>query len=474
MRTFSSGLGNTVGQFRQEAGPSRSFESSGAQGTLQGAIDFPDAKKIEEARGLVTNQYQGPSQLDQSQIQNLVRMGQGLRDFGSGLRGPGLETLVSEAAPGLTPGQVRFESQQLSSDPGFRQRAQSFAQKIQGATAGLPTEQREAREDAERRRVEEAEIARRSGEYLRDQRARVLGGIDERVEAAKAQQQEAGNVYGQFQETGDLNTLLGSGIDLGADLSGFDSDTRRRIEEARARYDEITGGSQYFEDGNLPLSLRTNKQGRERYAFSPELREELRGVAHKRALKRRLRGIQKELETEFRPRRDKDVPFSDVKPLYFGDEFEPPEARNYIAFDPGISPARENVSEADERQVFNSINEILGQAERLVDAGEGVRAAAITADVDRYLEDEERSLDELGESVEKGRRRWRQKVKKARARYRKLRRKTGFAAIAGVVPLGAGDFFHGTATGLMPASMQGIMQSSERMTPIVGGASSSG
>lgn len=426
LQDLESGVQSALGDFRQQAGPARSFQSIGGEGILGQALSDPTQGNIGQARDLANASYQGPTGLDPAAAQRLSVLSQDLGDFAQGLRGENLATLVQESNPGLTQGQARQEAQFLSVSPDFQNRLRDFSGRISSARSRLPSAQSEARNVAGQRETQERDIREASRAYLQAQEDRTKAQIDKRVAEEKAAQDALSGTYQGFQQTGDLADLAGTGFDA----TPYTGGTADQLAAARTLRNEIIGANPDFariqEEYGDPLTLGVSSHGREKFRFDPDVKAALQdeGMSKKelrRLKKQSLIPTQKELEAEFAPRtaRVKDEgQFSTVAPLYFGNEIQAPAARNYISFDPGVSPARENVSTEEQRKIINTVNEILDEAERLQEAGEPFRAAAITSDVERFLEDENLALEQQTEEVSGGSKAWRKAIRKARKRYR--------------------------------------------------------
>ena len=133
------------------------------------------------------------------------------------------------------------------------------------------------------------------------------------------------------------------------------------------------------------------------------------------------------------------------------------ELWEYIDFDPGVSPARGNVASSEQKQVYNTIQDLLGEVSRL-DATEPFRAAKIAGDLDRYLTDEETALEASKGKMDAGQKQWLRKVKKARKKFMKMKDKEAWGDIArviGGVATGGLTEAAGAVMGVNPAEVHG-------------------
>jgi len=427
---LESGVQSGMADFRGQAGPSRTYGSIGGAQTLARALSDPNEQNIGQAQDLVTASYSGPTQFDPEAAQRLSVLSQDLGDFATGLRGGGLADLVQGSNPGLSQGQARQEAQFLSRDPAYQDRLRAFSGRVSSARGKLPSALGSARDLAGERQQQERGIAQASREFLQGREDTTKADLDARVESLDAANKALSSTYQDFQETGDIDALSGSG---GFEADPFHSEEKQKILDAATRREEIIAQNptfqKYADEFGDPLRLGISSHGREKFRFSSRLRESLKEdqmpQGQRRQLKRNLIGTQKQLEQEFSPhvKRVKEAgQYALQDPLYFGNSPDLPEARNYINFDPGVSPARENVSTEEQRNVINSVNEILGETERLFAAGEPVRAAAVISDVDRYLEDEKIELDKRKSTLDSSAKEWRKRVNRARQAVRKAKR----------------------------------------------------
>jgi hypothetical protein len=186
-----------------------------------------------------------------------------------------------------------------------------------------------------------------------------------------------------------------------------------------------------------PLNLKISGRGHERYtAPGGEIGSDyFRGDPQTWA---RLQERQRELESLFSPGTRASFQgyqpwgetgrYAEVAPMYdyrnpVGSQapaqpWDTPDIRGYLELDYGLDPNRENVSTEDQREVFNRINTLLGEAERLGEA-EPWRAAKILGDVESFLAEEERRVKDASGERSQAAQDWSNMVGKARRRYRK-------------------------------------------------------
>lgn len=433
-------VGQLGQSFQQQAGPTgQTFESRGGQQAIGGYLDadFTSSTEREAARnratGLLASSYQGPRELDRGQA---ARVGGDIGEYqtrAEALRsGSGLQTLLQRGVPGLTRGQARYEAQAVMQEPGYAQRAAQGAESAGQLVARLAEEDRRAREIAATRGAEEEEIARRARGEITGRRGAVETEIETRVQEERARQRAQRESYDKFLAGGDPLSLVGQpGVDF--DPTRFQTPAGTLAGEARAQYAAIM--AKYPElAGYDPLGLAIKKTGRERFAAVPgggygTLEQAVKRGKITREQYAQLTARQHELEAAgFSPRTTKQKEagrFAEVAPLYGGpgETFEgsiytPEDVRPFTSFQEGVTPGRENLASAGQRETFNRSNELLGEADRIEAAGEPYRAALIRAEVDRYLENVEATLTERGEKLDESSRRFRRAVHRQRGRAR--------------------------------------------------------
>ncbi len=443
--------------FGQAAEPSRVYGAD-IQAALERALG-PQAGSVEKkaAQGYLATSYQGPQAFNAQEEAALKTALQNLSSYAKGARGGyQLRAMVGQAIPGSTLGEQALEAQRLTQDQtyqGLRAQAESQTQEAEKQESGLA---RTAQEYAQQRQQEEADIARLSREFLVGKRTGVEADIQKEVETRTARQQALQDAYRSFLETGQLppEELApgGAGLEVGlgrrqAEMQG----AKNKWDEIMARYPDVSG---------IPLlTPSTTKRYREITAFPQGWIQANQDLVHSPEwpkLYNRVLARQQELEEMFSPRPTASIGkpegvFSKYKPLYFaGDEnqldlqvptYRPPELGGYVTFDPGISPSRQNVSTKDQKQIINDINGLLGEADKLDESGDPYRAASITIQVQKYLEDEAANMAEWDRAPTEAAASWAKQVGKAREKLKDQKRSGLHQALIGLAIPGGGLFF---------------------------------
>lgn len=434
-------------EFEQGLPATRTWEGVGAQGTLDAAIE--GGGSLDPARELLSASYQGPTGLDPQDLGMMHNRQQQLANQASALTtGAGLQNILKLGAPGITPGEVRFEAGRTVSQPGYHAQARQLESQAQNL-AGIIGEQAKGAEEAagERRRGEE-QIASKSKGYLESRREGVMSLIDQELRDAKMAQGDTMSQWAKLMGTGDTNLLP---EDLRSQFTG--TDVQRRRATAEQAWDRIMG--QYPDLAQYdPLNLKVSGRGHERYTEpggsvnDPYFRGDMADWGP-------LQERQRALEAKFSPGTRASFQgyqpygetgrYSDVAPMYdyqgpVGSEapaqpWETPDIRNYLELDYGLDPNRANVSTDQQKEVFNRINTLLGEAERLGEA-EPWRAAQIMGNVDAFIQEEERRVEQAGEKRTQDAQDWSNLVGKARRRYNKSQ--SGIGSLAGALSFGSG------------------------------------
>lgn len=433
--------------FSQQAGPSRSYESTGAENTLRQAYQTGAEPAMEAARGYVGAQYTGPHGLDTNTTAGLQKLTEDLQARQRALgTGGGLETLIGQSVGGLTPGQALYEAQRQL--PAARVEARDLGfQQVAPLTARLMQERKTAQDFAAQRAAEEADIAARSRGFLTGERGGISSEIQALMDERAAQQAAAegayGNILGQTPE-GRLGALQAAAPYLeggAATAERFNTPAVQANAEADALFNQIMADPRYASiAGYDPLELGVTRRGKAFYDLNGQ---DLRAAVEDPAVRQMLYQRQQELENAFDPARGQKRAFrhtpkeggelAQYRPLYYGQGFEPVDPVNYLGFDPGVRPSRENTSTAVQKEQFNRINDLLGEMDRIAQAGESFRAAQIFADADKYLADEEAALEANKESLSAANEEWRRQVHKLRKAYRKAAREKQYAQIGQVI-----------------------------------------
>lgn len=454
-QAFGQDLGNVQGgikaassAFQEAARPHRTYAGVGGDETLrkaayegqtearpQGNADYTKA-----AVDVLGAAYGGPQSLQDSQFNpDVLTQGlQGLQEEAqAGRSQAGAETLLSQREQGdLSPGELSFEAQHLLGTQDYQNQAQEADRAAQAAAGDWQTAQKQAEDLAQARTQEEADIARMAREYLTRQGEGVAQDWAGKVSAAEAENAAKQAAYNQFSKTGnvqDLQALQGAAGDT--NLGGFQSETRTAADTAPKLFQSIM--DQYPDLKDVPLlDLGISKKGKERYPLPeaylqahPELQGAELEKVRARAQERQIALINQ----GFSPR---DEPLagtaagnvnSTLMPLYFGDSvggaYQSPDVRGYVGFTPGMSPSRENVSSQDQRTLYNSIKELLGQLERVADPQEAYRKAQVMADLGKYLQDEKQGIMDRRNTLDEKGKEWAAQVRAARKQYKKLQKK---------------------------------------------------
>ena len=415
--------------FRGGLPQTRTWEGVGAKGTLDAAIQ--PGGSMEPAQGLLNSKYEGPMGLDSNAIGGFQNQQQQLAAQAKALTtGSGLQNILQLGAPGITPGEARFEAGNTIAQPGYQAQAMQLKGQADAITAVMQREMESASSEAQKRAAGEKAIADRSRGYLETRRGDLSGGLDKAVSDAKAGQAETTALWQKIMGTGDTSILP---EELRSQFEGTDIQTRRKL--AEQEWARVMG--QYPELAQYdPLNLKISGRGHERYTepggsvndpyFSGDMADWGPLQERQRALESKFSPGTKASAQGYQPYGETGK-YSDVAPMYDYENavgggapdqpWETPDVRGYLELDYGLDPNRSNISTGEQREVFNRINTLLGEAERLEASGEEWRAAKIMGDVDAFISEEERRLEkskaEVGEKADD----WIRVVSKARNRY---------------------------------------------------------
>lgn len=458
--------------FRQQAGPSRTFEQAGGTAPLETAVM---GGATDPARALLASQYTGPQGLDPEASGYLMDLAGRLRTRQEALgTGGGLATTIRQSAPGATGGEARFTARDIL-DPAYRQRLAAATAGVDPFAQRLESEITGAGEFAQQRAGEEESIARQAREYLGERKGGITEDIQSEIERQLGRQREARGIYGEAlgaegpramaevlrraQETG----ALGEGIDP----SGFISPTFQKGEEAQALEKSIMAKPEYASLKDIPVGVRgPSGSGRGTLAYyTQDAQGNLTDIRETMSKSERklFRKRQDELERQFDPLKSRGAETSALRPMQFGETFQSPEAAQYLEFDPGMRPSRGNVSTEEQRSQFNTINDLLGNLDRISEDENPFRAAVIGANIEQYLADEEEALEAQTGKVSQAAKEWHNQVKKMRKDYRKAKSKEKWGVVLDVVggvtglPIGHGTIgAEGTGVGSVLAGPQGL------------------
>lgn len=433
-----AGLRDVEADFRRLAGPERTYDAIGAEETLRGAVYDPSEANARQARELLQAQYTGPQRLDTAPLESDLEEA---RARASGLSGRSLISSVQQSEPGLTSGEARFDARALTQDPRFTGQRQAARSAVDELYEQLAEADRQAEEYAAERLAQERDIAIRARGYLTGERRGISEDLEEQVAAAEAQNRAVEQAYEQFRESPSLAALQNMSPEfLDFDPAALHTEAQKAAREAAEEWSRALQSPEYADIRDVPLGhLRISSHGHEQFSLDPTGRTNV-GEYDRQTYEKARRRFEA-LEQQFGPgsyakrRRQVEGEHAPFLPMYHGQGVEPFQAlprADYVSLVPGLSPARENVATEDQRAAFNRINDLLGEAERLAEA-EPFRAAAIAADVDRYLADEERALEERRGKISKNRAEWERLVRKARRRYKKSKKGGLFGAVGGIV-----------------------------------------
>ena len=413
-------LDSAVDNFYEQAGAQRDYQGIGGQDILSQAIG--GTGDIEQARGLANASYSGPTGLDSQATDQVYGALSQIRPAGQGLySGRSLSTLLRQAAPGLSSGEARQEAQSLSQDAGHRQRSQGINSQINSVNQRLNSESQKATDYASARGAQEDDIRTQSRDYLAGQRSEVTGSINDRINEANAQTRALTEGYQNFQTEGTVDSL--QQIDgLGFDPTTFNTQARSELQDALNIWDQIMtqdyGGIQ---DQEL-LQLGVDSHGKE----TPKLWDTPDDVANRQAA----------LASYFSPgtRYQSRGDYFKYRPLYYaGDPVEatwqPADIRNYVTFDAGTEATRGNQSTEEERGRYNRIQDILGEIDRIDSSGEPFRAAAIAANLDQFLAEEEAELANRANLLDAEAQSWSRDLNRARRDYKKAQRQKDWGKV---------------------------------------------
>jgi hypothetical protein len=478
-------LGQTTQKFYQEAGPSRTYQGIGGEQTLSQAIggtsDLQNqAKRMEEAKGLVNATYSGPTQLGQEDVSTIQKGLQEAQGTAGALKSSaGVYSLLQKYAPGLTPGELQYETRLAQQNPEFKQQTRQY----QKQTADLQTQEAQAEKQAteygQQRTQQEQDISTQAKNYLTGQQTAINQQLQDVISQKTSQDTAAQAAYQQFLKTGSQEDwakipkeFLGTYTPETAPgqyaepkqitAQTFQTPARQQLAAAEKDYKQVMDA--YTDVKDLPLvELRIDGQGRETWAFP-----DASGWGANLDPKVRQRVIDRQISLQnagFSPGSQREQTqsgkYATYMPLYFAEggpenaKWTPADLRNYTVWHPGVSPSRQNVSTENQRSIYNNISDLIDMADKLEAAGEPWKAAQVGADVNRFISDEESVLSQRGEALSSSAKDWTKLVNKARKQYNKS---TGVwsqvagvignvASLGGALPPAVGGALLGMATG---------------------------
>lgn len=436
--------------FETAAGPSRTYESAGAQGTLESAIAPTStlegrqgrAQSQEAARGFVGARYGGPSGLDQSAIDAINASYRELAPKAQSYRtGAGVQELIRGRAPGLTTGQLRFEAQRLLGDEGYQRQAAEQARAIEESYGDFLASQRTAEDFAKQRAGEEEDIANRSRAFLESQRGGLQGSLAERVAAANAETERTRNAFDTFQKTGELNDLAAIRPDLAAQ---FNTPQRQLSARAAETWQNVIGQFDNLKDVPLMVAGISShgfarrqlprewvKENRKKYTKRQWNQIMAQATERQNALEKAgfspdLTGG-KTIKNQKKLQAVKGGEFASVMPLYFGNDenlldtnrerYEVADPRAFLNLEGGAPASEEQIASDEERQRYNAVQDILGGADRLDETTAPYIPAAITDETGRYAEEEAAAEKERQKAIGEQAKAYLKIAKKSRKKY---------------------------------------------------------
>lgn len=412
--------------------------------TLRLALAPPGTPGQEEAYGQTQNwlqaQYTGPQGFDPEAFSGIQQDINQLQGYVSGLAtGQALPTAISQATPGLTPGEARYEAERLVS-PEYFQETQGFESALEELGREAEREARQAERYARQREGQEERVRGRAQRLLEARQGRILESAGERLAERQGQAQAQRDLYSQALEALSQGQPLPAGIP-GAE--GFQTQAQELVGTAREAAQDIMsqypnlepGTGELFMTGKGDLRVRFPDWLVERY---PELQGQVFSVGPSEWTSGRMAEyppevrdfIEREwaLQSLFLPgefewsgggfQREPGAPdYSAVNPLYFGAALELPPVENYLTFQQAQGLNLAAATTAEQRRVYNAIAGLLGQARTLQEAGQPYQAAQIMADVGGYIQDEREALARQERDLTERERDWQRRMDDAYDRW---------------------------------------------------------
>jgi hypothetical protein len=463
-------LGESTKEFLQGAGNRRTFESLGGTPYLEELVGGQG--DITPAKEMISAKYAGPEQLTQEDLDDLISNIYGLKQYGGALQTPGgIEELMRQRAPGLTPGELKFETANLRKEPEFQKSLQAEQSDINQMISDYLRVQEEAKSIAGQRGTEESDIASQTKSFMEGKVNPMTEAWDKAVAEAQASNTAAQAAYDQFMKTGsiaDLDRLQQVVNASGWDASKFNTKARQTYNMGAKEWNKIY--KKYKDIADIPLmTLQFTERGNEIVGFDPTWWE-----AHQNdysedkwaKLKQRAYDRQTELEKAGFSSYDiggmrsivedtgndytegtKAGKYSLFNPLYIGQQkWKPGDIRSYVGTLELKRPSRETVSTQEQRNTYNRIQEILGSLEnsvgaQITDPTETYAKASVTAELGRYLKDEKASLESQKKKLTDQQREWRDLINEAHDRWVDLQRRERWESAWDVFAFPLGDVF---------------------------------
>ncbi len=439
--------------FRSGAGASRTYESSGAQGTLSDALS--GGGSVDPAISLANASYSGPGGYDRKTADSIYgNLSNLMAGAGALNTRPGLSALYKESTPGLSGGESRFEARHTLANPEHHAERNRIQSSLQGLYDRAGQQDTAATAYAEQRRGEEDEIARLSREYLMGERGKISDAVNSQVDQRNLAAGAINSAFGNFQASGDARDIrpyLPGGAALPAPAPGA---AAVRREGGGALTDPlgstIRTGSPLFPGGapadrtagaspvrdvagrGTPTGPGASLQANTWDPFSTfrasqsehalQRWNELVGQ-HGRApnpgmvINSHGREViyggapgQAEFQSEFSPGTvySPKGRYGDYLPMFFNPNSEttpfgsqqwlqdslwtPPDPRGHVTRDVGTDASRSNLATEAQRGGFNRASTILGSADRIAAPSIEYRAPSISVDQAGYQRAEDESF----------------------------------------------------------------------------------
>jgi hypothetical protein len=436
LQKLPSQLQESAGRFTEAAGPYRTWEGIGGQQTIASTLR-PERGKVENlepARALVEAQYQGPGGLDLGDLAGLQEAAGELGTRAGSLEtAGGIQNALQEQTAGLSAGERAFEARRYLDSPEYRAQAREGRQDVARLQSELARVAAESEAIAGARQAQEADIASQARGLLTGEEGAIQSDLVAKVAAEEDKNQAIRDAYTRFQETGDPAALKEleqlEGVLQGFKPEDFATEARTKTQEALGKRAEILQKYEDLKDVPL-LTLQATSRGHETIGFPEEWYAEAKKRYSKDELEAiRARAMERQRELEgagFASKYSKgrytsvvegaggaqESPYGLYAPLYYGEDLELPDVRNFTGLVDEVRPSRENLSSEDQRGVYNRIQDLLSQSDRLAEAGEPYRAAQINAEVGRYLEEEGAAVKAQRGALTENQQTWAQQVRK--------------------------------------------------------------
>lgn len=449
------GLQEATKGFLDTAGTRRTWEGIGGPSILEDVIS--GTKPTQTAVDLGKAEYKGTGLAQDS----LDRLSPGIGDvetWQGAFKQPGVtEELVGQRTPGLTAGELGFESRKLHGEEGYLRAQETAQQEISKLLADYTRAQTEAQGIAAQKTADEADIAKQTTGYLTGRGGGISDAWSKAVSEAQAANQAAQTGWDKFQGSGSIQDLQAVPATSNVDLSKFNTPERQLYSEGKTAYDAILNDPKFASIKDVPLmQLGTSNRGHELMQFPADWWTAHQGdhsSAEWKTIKQLARDRQKAIDTggftggrfgsnqyypdpylgegqSEGPGRYTSVigdptigakagKYSEVVTPYFAGNFTPEDLRNYTRMET-TDPNRENISTGDQRAQYNKIQDILAQigsiseADMVQDPGVAFEKARILSDIDNYLAKEEAAFTAHKGELSTQQKEWQQLVKSTR------------------------------------------------------------